>query len=98
MDINVQEDLNAVNDQITKLVEELNKVIGAREQLLQNIQNLNGVAMYLRGKMPQPAEGDTVETVVPMEVDEAAKEFMAKKKKKDAKDEMERSAEYPPDK
>jgi len=52
MDVNVQEDLNAVNDQLQKLVEELNKVSAARENLIQQIQNLNGVAMYLRGKVP----------------------------------------------
>ena len=55
MAIDVQVDLNAVNDQITKLVEELNKVSAARENLVQQVQNLNGVAMYLRGKLP-PAQ------------------------------------------
>ena len=48
----VQADLNAVNDQLTTLVEELNKMNAAREQLVTQIQNLNGVAMYLRGKLP----------------------------------------------
>ena len=52
MEVNVQEDLNAVNEQLQKLVEELNKVSNARENLIQQIQNLNGVAMYLRGKLP----------------------------------------------
>ena len=52
----VQSDLNAVNDQLTKLVEELNKMNAAREQLVTQIQNLNGVAMYLRGKIPQEEE------------------------------------------
>lgn len=58
---NVQEDLNAVNNQITTLVDELNKVNAAREQLVQQIQNLNGVAMYLRGKLPSEEEGETAE-------------------------------------
>lgn len=58
---NVQEDLNAVNNQITTLVDELNKVNAAREQLVQQIQNLNGVAMYLRGKLPSEEEGQTAE-------------------------------------
>ena len=53
---NVQEDLNAVNNQITTLVDELNKINSAREQLVQQIQNLNGVAMYLRGKLPSETE------------------------------------------
>ena len=54
----VQTDLNAVNDQLTKLVDELNKINAAREQLVTQIQNLNGVAMYLRGKLPQDEATD----------------------------------------
>jgi len=54
----VQTDLNAVNDQLTKLVEELNKVNAAREQLVTQIQNLNGVSMYLRGKLPTETGAD----------------------------------------
>ena len=60
MDVNIQEDLNAVNDQITKLVDELNKVNAARENLIQQVQNLNGVGMYLRGKLPPTDEGSPV--------------------------------------
>ena len=68
-EINVEQDLNAVNDQIGKLVEELNKVNSARENLIQQVQNLNGVAMYLRGKMPpeEVAEIDEVETETSVE-------------------------------
>ena len=51
-EIDIQTDLNAVNDQLAKMVEELNKVTAARDQLIQQIQNMNGVAMYLRGKLP----------------------------------------------
>jgi len=54
----VQTDLNAVNDQLTKLVEELNKINQAREQLVTQVQNLNGVAMYLRGKLPAETGAD----------------------------------------
>ena len=61
MDVNVQEDLNAINDQITKLVEELNKMTAARENLVTQVQNLNGVAMYLRGKLP-PEEASKMPT------------------------------------
>lgn len=57
MEVNLQEDLNAVNDQLQKLVGELNSISSARENLIQQIQNLNGVAMYLRGKLP-PEEQD----------------------------------------
>lgn len=79
MDVNVQEDLNAVNDQLAKLVEELNKVNQAREQLITQVQNLNGVSMYLRGKLP-PEEQEEMGQEVPA-VDEA--------------DVLERSNEYP---
>ena len=62
MEVNVQEDLDAVTGQLQKLVEELNKVSQARENLLQQVQNLNGVAMYLRGKLPpeEPPVGGPV--------------------------------------
>ena len=63
-EINVEADLGAVSEQIGKLVEELNKVSQARENLVQQVQNLNGVAMYLRGKMESPEEsvdGESVE-------------------------------------
>ena len=56
----VQTDLNAVNDQLTTLVEELNKMNAAREQLVTQIQNLNGVAMYLRGKLPTEDAAENV--------------------------------------
>ena len=59
MDVNIQEDLNTINNQITKLVEELNKMTAARENLVTQVQNLNGVAMYLRGKLP-PEEAPNV--------------------------------------
>ena len=58
-DINVEADLTSVNDQIVKLVDELNKVNAAREQLIQQVQNLNGVAMYLRGKIQTEEGTDT---------------------------------------
>ena len=69
MDINIQDDLNAVNDQLTTIVEELNKVNQTREQLVQQVQNLNGIAMYLRGKMPpeEAAEIDEVDTETSVE-------------------------------
>jgi len=59
-EINVEADLNSVNEQISKLVEELNKVNQARESLIQQVQNLSGVAMYLRGKIPQPNTAESI--------------------------------------
>ena len=81
MEVNLQEDLNVVNDQLQKLVEELNKISSARENLIQQIQNLNGVAMYLRGKLPpddqetpagleMPPESDDLERSVEYPIDE----------------------------
>lgn len=69
----VQTDLNAVNDQLTTLVEELNKMNATREQLVTQIQNLNGVAMYLRGKLP--AEDATVNTSVDKDSVERTDEY-----------------------
>ena len=81
MEVNVQEDLNAVNDQLQKLVEELNRVSAARENIMQQVQNLNGVSMYLRGKVnPEDA---------------AASPIAAKETIEDGT--FERSSEYPSD-
>mgnify|MGYP005821500783 CR=1 FL=1 len=66
-EIDIETDLSMVNDQISKLVEELNKVNAARENLIQQVQNLNGVAMYLRGKLPT---SETAEPVPDIESDE----------------------------
>ena len=63
-EVDIQADLNAVNDQLTKLVDELNKINTAREQLVTQIQNLNGVAMYLRGKLPEDAQDQAVDDSV----------------------------------
>ena len=81
MEVNVQEDLNAVNDQLAKLVEELNKVSSARENLIQQVQNLNGVSMYLRGKLPPEEQEANALT-------ESATE---------SEEEFERDNVYPPD-
>ena len=81
MEVNVQEDLNAVNDQLQKLVEELNRVSAARENVMQQVQNLNGVAMYLRGKLP-PEEQMEAEIGSMVEGTESS-------------DDLERSNEYP---
>ena len=80
-EINVEQDLNAVNDQIGKLVEELNKVNSARENLIQQVQNLSGVAMYLRGKI-DPSSADV----------QAPNE---EKVQQDIEEAFDRSVEYP---
>ena len=62
MDVNVQEDLNAVNDQLAKLVEELNKINSSREQLITQVQNLKGGSLYLRGKVPPEEQDEAIGT------------------------------------
>ncbi len=72
-DINVDNDLKAVNEKMEVLVGELNKINAQREQLVGSIQNLQGVLMYLRGKTNESPEIIN-EGGVPEEVVEAAKE------------------------
>ena len=56
-EIDISSDLEAVTGQIQKGIEELQKLDVQRQDLAQQIQNLNGVAMYLRGKeAPESAE------------------------------------------
>ena len=61
-EINLDSDLTQVNTQIEDLVTQLNKLNAAREQLTQSIHNLNGIAMYLRGK--QQEGGEHVDEIV----------------------------------
>jgi len=49
-DIDVANDLVQVNQQLEQLVTQLNQLNTQRDQLTQQIHNLNGIAMYLRGK------------------------------------------------
>jgi len=58
-EVNVEQDLDAVTGQLKILIAELQELDQNRGQLGQQIQNLNGVAMYLRGK--QPVEDQTEE-------------------------------------
>tara|TARA_Y100000593_G_C4274032_1_gene319011 strand:+ start:1051 stop:1251 length:201 start_codon:yes stop_codon:yes gene_type:complete len=56
VEIDISSDLEAVTEQIQKGIEELQELDGKRQTLAQQIQNLNGVAMYLRGKTEDAAE------------------------------------------
>jgi len=49
-EIDVTNDLAQVNTQLEDYVGQLNTLNTQREQLTQQIHNLNGIAMYLRGK------------------------------------------------
>ena len=61
-DIDVGQDLGQVNKQLEELVGQLNALNTQREQLTQQIHNLNGIAMYLRGK--QEAAPESINGVV----------------------------------
>jgi peptidoglycan hydrolase CwlO-like protein len=61
-DIDVGQDLEQVNKQLEELVGQLNALNTQREQLTQQIHNLNGIAMYLRGK--QEAAPESINGVV----------------------------------
>ena len=69
--------LKSVTEKKEVLVQELNKVNAHREQLVGQVQNLQGVLMYLRGK-DDSGTADEPEIIneggVPEEVVEAAKE------------------------
>jgi hypothetical protein len=49
-EIDVTQDLGLITIQIEDLLKQLQELDGQRANLAQQIQNLNGVAMYLRGK------------------------------------------------
>ena len=55
-DIDVGQDLEQVNKQLEELVAQANKLNQDKENLMQQIHNLNGIAMYLRGKQEAEPE------------------------------------------
>ena len=63
-DIDLEQDLTQVNTQIEDLVTQLNKLNADREQLTQSIHNLNGIAMYLRGKQQDSPDAQHVDEIV----------------------------------
>ena len=61
-EIDVEQDLVQVNQQLEQLVAQANELNTQRESLMQQIHNLNGIAMYLRGKqeVEEPASTNGV--------------------------------------
>ncbi len=59
----VQNDLDAVNNQIETFAEELRKIDAARENVLTQMTNLQGVSMYLRGKIATDSSEITEESI-----------------------------------
>ena len=59
-EIDVEQDLAQVNQQLEELVAQANTLNTQRETLMQQIHNLNGIAMYLRGRQQ---EGENINGV-----------------------------------
>ena len=55
-DVDIDTDLAQINQQLEQLVSQLNQLNTQRDQLTQQIHNLNGIAMYLRGKQSLPVD------------------------------------------
>ena len=62
-DIDVEQDLVQINTQLEELVAKANELNTQRENLMQQIHNLNGIAMYLRGKQQEHEPESTNGTV-----------------------------------
>ena len=62
-DIDVEQDLGQINTQLEQLVAKANELNTQRENLMQQIHNLNGIAMYLRGKQQENEPESTNGTV-----------------------------------
>lgn len=62
-DIDVEQDLTQINTQLEQLVAKANELNQQRETLMQQIHNLNGIAMYLRGKQQENEPESTNGTV-----------------------------------
>jgi len=59
-DVDVDTDLAQINQQLEQLVGQLNQLNTQRDQLTQQIHNLNGIAMYLRGKQSPPVDAPEI--------------------------------------
>ena len=73
-DIDVANELEIVTQELTKMVEEAQKVEGNLKQISQQSQQLNGVAMYLRGKQPATPVGSEEGSEADMETDTTQEE------------------------
>ena len=62
-EIDIQNDLDAVNNQIETFAEALRKIDAARENVLTQMTNLQGVSMYLRGKIATDSSEITEESI-----------------------------------
>jgi len=60
-DIDVAGDLAQINSQLEQLVAQANELNTQRDNVMQQIHNLNGIAMYLRGKQQEDSPEIEVE-------------------------------------
>ena len=74
-EIDVQNDLDAVNNQLATMAEELRKIESARENVLTQMTNLNGVSMYLRGKLATDENEVAIEEPTAEETFEKTSEY-----------------------
>ena len=72
-EIDVEQDLVQVNQQLEQLVAQANELNTQRESLMQQIHNLNGIAMYLRGK--QQAEPESTNGVIDADEFERSEQY-----------------------
>ena len=75
-DIDVEQDLVQINTQLEELVAKANELNTQRETLMQQIHNLNGIAMYLRGKQQEEQPDSPNGTIDNLERSEGYPEVM----------------------
>ena len=73
-EIDVEQDLVQVNQQLEQLVAQANELNTQRESLMQQIHNLNGIAMYLRGKQ-QEEEPESTNGVIDADEFERSEQY-----------------------
>ena len=74
-DIDVEQDLVQINTQLEQLVAKANELNQQRETLMQQIHNLNGIAMYLRGKQQAEEQLESTNGTVDTENLERSEEY-----------------------
>ena len=61
MEVDIKQDLGMMTDQLRKLGQELDKTNMVRNNLINQIQQLQGAAAYLRGKLPPEERQEVVD-------------------------------------
>ena len=74
-DIDVEQDLTQINTQLEQLVAQANELNQQRETLMQQIHNLNGIAMYLRGKQQEEQPEESTNGVIDVDNLERSEQY-----------------------